>query len=124
MRFLVLIQIDPALQAALPQAEADAMMRSCLAHAERLKAQGILLDSQQLEPPAQARTLRERDGKARWSDGPFAETKEFLAGFNLIEAADEGEALRIAASFPWARLGSIEVRPVRDMDAVRRRVAA
>lgn len=124
MRFLVMIHSDPVLHAALSQAEADALMRSCLAHADQLRAQGILLDSQQLEPPVQARTLRERDGRAHWSDGPFAETKEFLAGFNLIEAADEGEALRIAASFPWARLGSIEVRPVRDMDAVRRRVAA
>lgn len=124
MRFLLLIHIDPALYNALPAATADALMRDCLAHADQLRADGKLLDSQQLEAPASARTARERDGVMRWSDGPFAETKEFLAGFNLIEAADLAEATRIALSFPWARLGSIEVRPVRDIEAVRRRVAA
>jgi hypothetical protein len=57
-------------------------------------------------------------------DGPFAETKEYLGGFNLIEAADMDEAVRIASSFPWAQTGAIEIRPVRDMDQVRRRVGA
>lgn len=124
MRFMLLIHIDPALHDALPAGEADALMRGCLAHADQLRAKGTLIDSQQLEPPASGRTLRERGGQVRWSDGPFAETKEFLAGFNLIEAADLAEATRIALAFPWARLGSIEVRPVRDMDQVRERVAA
>jgi hypothetical protein len=57
-------------------------------------------------------------------DGPFTETKELLAGFNLIEADDIDEAVRIAAEFPWAQTGCVEVRPVRDIDAVRRRVGA
>ena len=57
-------------------------------------------------------------------DGPFAATKDMLAGFNLIEAADLAEAVRIASEFPWTRTGSIEVRPVREMAAVRRRVSA
>ncbi len=57
-------------------------------------------------------------------DGPFAETKEYLGGFNLIEAADMDEAVRIASEFPWTRTGSVEIRPVRDFDAVRRRVGA
>jgi hypothetical protein len=60
----------------------------------------------------------------RVTDGPFAETREFLAGFNLIEAADLDDAVRIAESIPWTRFGAIEVRPVRDMGAVRRRVGA
>ena len=68
--------------------------------------------------------MRVREGRTRVVDGPFAETKEYLAGFNLIEAADMDEALRIAQSFPWSQTGCIEVRPVRDMDAVRRRVGA
>jgi hypothetical protein len=58
------------------------------------------------------------------TDGPFAETKELLAGFNLIEADSLEDAVRIAHEFPWIRFGSIEVRPVRDFDTVRRRVGA
>jgi hypothetical protein len=57
-------------------------------------------------------------------DGPFAETKEMLGGFNLIEARDMDEAIEIASHFPWAQTGCVEVRPVRDMDAVRLRVGA
>ena len=57
-------------------------------------------------------------------DGPFAETKEYLGGFNLIEAVDMDEAVRIAAEFPWAGTGSVEIRPVRDFAQVRQRVGA
>ena len=64
------------------------------------------------------------DGRTTIVDGPFAETKEVLAGFNLIEAADMEEATRMAQEFPWTRTGCIELRPIRDMDAVRRRVGA
>lgn len=85
---------------------------------------GCLQGSQQLEAPATARTLRVRDGIDRITDGPFVETREFLAGFNLIEADSMDEAMEIARQFPWARFGSIEVRPVRDMQAVRDRVDA
>ena len=67
---------------------------------------------------------RVRDGLARVTDGPFAETREFLAGFNLIEAESMDAAMEIARQFPWSRFGSIEVRPVRDMQAVRERVGA
>lgn len=74
--------------------------------------------------PATARTVRVREGAARVTDGPFAETKELLAGFNLIEADSLDDAVRIAHEFPWIRYGSIEVRPVRDFEAVRRRVGA
>ena len=99
-------------------------MKGCFEKADAFRDAGCLLGSQQLEAPAQARTLRVRDGVARITDGPFAETREFLAGFNLIEAVDIDEAMRIAHEFPWSRFGSIEVRPVRDMQAVRDRVGA
>lgn len=124
MQFLLLIYNEEALLEALPDGEADAMMRSCFANADELREQGHLLESQQLEPPVSAKAVRIRDGKLTVLDGPFAETKEFLGGFNLIEAADYDEAVRIASTFPWARTGCIEVRPVRDMNAVRRRVGA
>lgn len=80
--------------------------------------------AQQLESPASARTLRQRDGAERVTDGPFAETRELLAGFNLVNARDMDDAVRIARGFPWSRYGSLEVRPVADMDAERRRVGA
>lgn len=124
MQFLMLIYTDDKLMDALPDGEFDTRMRGCLTHADALRDDGHLLASQQLEPAATARSMRVRNGRTTIVDGPFAETKEMLAGFNLIEAADMDEAMRIAAEFPWAQTGCIEVRPVRDMDAVRRRVGA
>ena len=124
MQFLMLIYTDDTLMDALPEGEFDTRMRDCLTHADELRADGHLLASQQLEPAATARSMRVRNGRTTIVDGPFAETKEMLAGFNLIEAANMDEAMRIAAEFPWAQTGCIEVRLVRDMDAVRRRVGA
>ena len=124
MQFLTLIHIDPERLAELPAEEYDRLMRGCFEKADALHAAGCLLGSQQLESHETARTLRVRDGLARITDGPFAETREFLAGFNLIEAGSMEEAMDIARQFPWSRFGSIEVRPVRDMGAVRERVGA
>lgn len=124
MQYLTLIHIDPALMAELPDADYDRLMRGCLQKADALQKDGCLLGSQQLEAPMTARTLRVREGISRITDGPFAETREFLAGFNLIEADSMDEAMCIAQEFPWARFGSIEVRPVRDMQTVRDRVGA
>ncbi|MQP75939.1 YciI family protein [Stenotrophomonas sp. MYb238] len=124
MKFLLLIYIDPELLQSLPPHEYDAQMRSCLVHADALQAQGTLLMSQKLQPPASARTLRTRGGQPRIIDGPFAETREILAGFNLIEAANAEEAMRIARQFPWAAYGSIEVREVEDLQAERERLDA
>jgi hypothetical protein len=120
MQYLTLIHIDPELMAELPDAEFDRLMRGCFDKADALQQNGCLHGSQQLEAPTTARTLRVRDGISRVTDGPFAETREFLAGFNLIEA----DSMRIAQQFPWAQFGSIEVRPVRDMQLVRDRVSA
>lgn len=124
MQFLLLIYIDESLLQALPGEEYDRLMHDCLQHADALQAEGTLVLAQQLQPVAAARTLRTRQGQARITDGPFAETRELLAGFNLINARDHHEALRIAAHFPWSRFGSIEVRPLADMDAERARVGA
>ena len=124
MQFLTLIYTDPERLAELPAEEYDRLMKGCFEKADALRDAGCLLGSQQLEAPAQARTLRVREGASRVTDGPFAETREFLAGFNLIEAESMEAAMEIAQAFPWARFGSIEVRPVRDMQAVRSRVGA
>ena len=124
MKFIVLIYNDPNLLGAVPQPEADSMMRGCLAHADELKRGGHLIESRMLVDPSQAKSIRVRNGKMTTLDGPFAEAKEVLGGFNLIEAEDMDEALRIAAGFPWSSTGCIEVRPVRDIGTVRRRVGA
>jgi hypothetical protein len=124
MQFLALVYIDNALVEALPAGEPDAMMRTCLGHADELKADGKLLGFQQLEDASTAKSVRIRNGRTSVVDGPFAETKEILGGFNLIEADSMDEAVQIASQFPWARVGCLEVRAVRDVDAVRRRVGA
>jgi hypothetical protein len=122
MKFMLLIYNDSALLDALPPAEADGMMRDCLAHADELRRDGSLIESQMLEGTERAKSVRIRGGRQSATDGPFSEAKEVLGGFNLIDAADMDEAVRIAAAFPWARTGCVEVRPVRDIEAVRRRV--
>jgi len=124
MQFLILIYNDSEMLEAMPASEFDRTMRDCLVHADELRAEGKLRDSMQLEAPSTARTVRTRNGRTSVVDGPFAETKEMLGGFNLIEAHDMDEAVRIATGFPWASSGSIEVRAVRDLDAVRQRVGA
>jgi hypothetical protein len=122
MQFMLVIYNDPELLETLPAGEADGMMRECLTHADELRRDGRLLESRMLEDARQAKTVRIRHGRVTTTDGPYAEVKEVLGGFNLIEAADMDEAVRIAAEFPWARTGSVEVRPVQDIEAVRRMV--
>jgi hypothetical protein len=123
MKFLLMIYNDSELLDNLPAREFDATMRGCLAHADELRHDGHLLDSQMLESASSAKSVRIRKGRLTTTDGPFAETKEVLGGFNLIEARDMEEAVRIASEFPWARTGCVEVRPVRDIGLVRQRVS-
>jgi hypothetical protein len=124
MQFVALIYLDPTLMDAVPQEDADTMMRGCIAHADALRGEGRLLQSQMLAEPRSARSMRVRDGRMTLVDGPYAEAKEVLGGFNLIEARDLDEAVEIASGFPWARTGCVEVRAVQDFDEVRRRVGA
>jgi hypothetical protein len=85
----------------------------CLAFDQGLRASGHCVASEALQPVETATTLRVRNGKLSVSDGPFAETKEQLAGFYLVDARDLNEAIQMASKIPPARVGSIEVRPVR-----------
>jgi len=124
MQYLLLVYTDPALLGQLQSSEYDRHMKHCLQHADELQACGKLKGYQQLEPASTAKAVRIRGGQAQVLDGPFAETKELLAGFNLVEAESEEEALRMAQDLPWARYGCIEVRRVRDVGAVRQRVGA
>lgn len=124
MKFMLLVYNDDTLVETLPGGQADAMMRDCLSHADELRQNGQLIESQMLEDASTAKSVRIRNGRVKAIDGPFAETKEVLGGFNLIEARDMEEAVEIAAQFPWASTGCIEVRPVRDIGTVRQRVGA
>ena len=124
MQYLLLVYTDAELLDKLPEAEFNTEMRECLLAADALVQQGKVLGFQQLQPAASARTVRVRNGRATVLDGPFAETKEMLAGFNLVEAESMEEALRMAHELPWAKYGSIEVRPVGDIAAMRARVGA
>jgi len=124
VKFMLLIYNDQSLLEALPKEEFDSRMRHCLAHADDLKDEGKLLDSQILAAPSAAKSVRIRGGRQTTLDGPFAETKEVIAGFNVVEADSIDEAVRMAAEFPWARTGCVEVRPIIDFDDVRKQVGA
>jgi len=123
VKFMLLIYNDNALLDAMPPNEFDATMRDCLTHADELRQEGHLLESQMLESPTTAKSVRIRNGRLTTVDGPFAEAKEVLGGFDLIEATDMAEAVRIASQFPWARTGCVEVRPLKDIATVRKQVS-
>ena len=108
MKYLCLVYLADDKLNAVPD-------RECMNCGEDLKKQGLLLSAEPLFPVETAKTLRIRDGRVAITDGPFAETKEQLAGFYLIDAATHEDALAIAARIPPARAGSIEVRPVREL---------
>ncbi len=90
---------------------------ACMAFDAALRQDGCCIASEALQPVRTASTVRVRSGRVSITDGPFAETKEQLAGFYLIEAADRDEAVRIASGIPPAQVGSIEVRPIRELVA-------
>lgn len=124
MQFIALIYNDPTLLDSLREGEADSMLRTCFAHADQMQRQGRLTESRMLAEAHTAKSIRIRNGKMVTFDGPYAEAKEVLGGFNLIEAENIDEAVEIASHFPWAATGCVEVRAVQDLNAVRLRVGA
>ena len=109
MKYLCLVYLEEPKLHAVPD-------RECQSCGDSLRARGVLLAAEALKPIETATTVRVRQGKVTITDGPFAETKEQLAGFYLIDAADLDEAIQVASKIPPAREGSIEVRPVRDLE--------
>ena len=87
----------------------------CMSYDRSLRSSGRCIASEALQPVRTAATVRVRDGRVHVKDGPFTETKEILAGFYLVDAADMSEAIQIASQIPPAQVGSIEVRPVREL---------
>jgi hypothetical protein len=106
MKYLCLVYLDERRLGELPDEE-------CVAYDVQIRNSGHCVASEALESVQTATTVRVRGGKVSVTDGPFAETKEQLAGFYLLEARDLNEAIQLAAKIPPARVGSIEVRPVR-----------
>lgn len=113
MKYLCLIYFEEDKLRNAPEAPKDI---ECFEHAEGLRERGYVVASAPLAPVATATTVRVRNGEVSVTDGPFAETKEQLGGFYMIEARDLNEAIRVASKIPPARIGSIEVRPVRELD--------
>lgn len=112
MQYLLLIYDAESSWDTLSEAEQQKMMGEYRALSEDLQTNGKYKSGNQLQPVASAATIRIRNGKKTITDGPFAETKEQLGGYYLVEAKDRDEALAIAARIPSARLGCIEVRPI------------
>ena len=112
MKYLCMIYDDESSWGKMPKAEADAMMRDYFAFTEGIKKSGHYIGGNALQPTQTATTVRLRQGKISTTDGPFAETKEQLGGYYLIEAKDLNDAIQVAAKIPAAQTGSVEVRPI------------
>ena len=108
VKYLCLVYGEEAAMASVPDSD-------CLQVGQTLKDKGHYLAAEALQPLRTAKTVRVRNGKTLITDGPFAETKEFLAGFYLIDAESLDAAAEIASQIPPARVGGIEVRPIREL---------
>jgi hypothetical protein len=115
MKYLCLIYSDESQWPKLPKSDTDKMLAEYGAFGEGIKKSGQYIRGERLHPTSAASTVRVRNGKLTATDGPFAETKEQLGGFYLIEAKDLNDAIQVAGKIPGARVGSIEVRPIWEM---------
>jgi hypothetical protein len=113
MKYLCLIYDEEKKLSAMSKSESEALMREYFTFSEGIRKSGHYLAGEALQSVQSATTVRIRNGKLSTTDGPFAETKEQLGGFYLINAKDLNEAIQVASKIPSAHLGSIEVRPVR-----------
>jgi hypothetical protein len=114
MKYLCLIYDEEQKLNALSKSEHEGLMGEFFAFTDSIQKSGQYLGGNALQPVNTATTVRVRNGKMSTTDGPFAETKEQLGGYYLIEARDLNEAIQVASRIPSARLGSIEVRPIQE----------
>src|SRR5262245_11989747 len=112
MKYLCLIYSDETQWPKLAKAEAEKVMADYGAFTQGIQQSGQLLGAHRLQPTPTATSVRVRNGQVSTTDGPFAETKEQLGGYYLIEARDLNDAIQVAAKIPGARYGTIEVRPI------------
>ena len=116
MRYLCLIYDEEKKMAAMSKGEQDAFMGEYFGFTEDIKKSGHYIGGEALQPVGTATTVRMRGGKMSTTDGPFAETKEQLGGFYLINAKDLNDALQIASKIPAAKTGTVEVRPIQEFN--------
>jgi hypothetical protein len=112
MKYLCLIYENEKNWETIPPADGEAIMGEYFAFSEGIRRSGQYVAAEALQPTSTATTVKVRNGKVSTTDGPFAETKEQLGGFYLIEAKDLNEAIQVATRIPSAKTGSIEVRPI------------
>jgi hypothetical protein len=124
MKYLCLIYDEEKKIGAMPKSEMDAFMGEYFAFTNGIKQSGHYVAGEALHPVQAATSVRVRNGKVSTTDGPFAETKEQLGGFYLIEAKDLNDAIQVASRIPSARLGTVEVRPVVDFSQQQQRQQA
>ena len=116
MKYLCLIYSDESQIASLPERESRALLGEYMAFTDDIRRTGYFVAGERLQPTRAAMTVRSRNGHISTTDGPFAETKEQLGGFYMIEARDLNDAIQVASRIPGTRTGSIEVRPVWELD--------
>ncbi|HSD23457.1 MAG TPA: YciI family protein [Solirubrobacterales bacterium] len=121
MKFMFVIHHDEKVLDAMPEKQRQDLVDSAIEYAEEIRRSGHFIVSQALQRTSTARTIRVHAGKVTATDGPFAETKEQVGGFFVIEAKDLDEACAIASRFPPLRVGVIEVRPVQELSHSRDR---
>ena len=114
MKYLCLIYDDEKSMAEMSPSDGQAFMGEYMAFTDSIRGSGQYVAGEALQPVSSATTVRIRNGQVSTTDGPFAETREQLGGFYLIEARDLNDAIQVAGRIPSARTGSIEVRPVVD----------
>ena len=112
MKYLLLIYEKEADWAAIPEPEKGKVYGEYMDYTRRIRKNGNYIAGQALQPISTATTVRVKNGKTLTTDGPFAETREQLGGFYMVEAKDLDEAIALAAGIPGSRTGSIEVRPI------------
>ena len=117
MRYMLLIYTDPAASAEQPPDAGEAMMGEYQAFTEKIVASGEMVSGDPLQGTETATSVRVRDGRTSTTDGPFAETKEVLGGYYLVDVADLDRATELAAQIPGARTGTVEVRPIWEFPA-------
>jgi hypothetical protein len=115
MKYLCLVYVEEKILNALPKSERQSLSDESMAYCDKLQKVGQLLAASPLHPVETATTVRVREGKTSTTDGPFAETKEQLGGFLMLDVPDLNDAIRIASHFPAARIGSVEVRPMKEL---------
>jgi len=116
MKYLCLIYYDEKKMSTMTTSDSDAFMGEYFTFTESIRKSGHYVAGEALQPVGSATTIRIRNGKVSTTDGPFAETKEQLGGFYLINAKDLNDAIQVASRIPSARLGSVEVRPIMTFD--------